>query len=76
MKRILIALCLFAATPAFAQQQQTSPTETALQINGVIGQWAQALVQQSKAIEQMQADLIKARARIKELEPKPETPKE
>lgn len=67
MKRLIFALGLgLFAVPSFAQQQQpASPTETALQINAVIGQWAQTIVQQAKMIEQLQA-------RIKELEPKPE----
>jgi TolA-binding protein len=65
MKRTIIAIVLsLLATSAFAQQQQPSPPETALQINAVIGQWAQAIVQQAKLIEQLQA-------RIKELETKP-----
>lgn len=67
MNRLVFALGLgLLAAPSFAQQQQpASPPETALQINAVIGQWAQTIVQQAKMIEQLQA-------RIKELEPKPE----
>lgn len=60
MKRLIFFTCLLA-TPAFAQQQQPSPPETALQINGVIGQWAQLLVQQAKLIEQLQAELAQAK---------------
>jgi uncharacterized coiled-coil protein SlyX len=71
LKYLLLAALLFAASPALAQQQQLSPPETALQINGVVGQWAQTLVQQGKVIEQLQAELAKANARIKELEAKP-----
>lgn len=89
MKRTILALCLSLgiAAPAFAQQQQQpSLPETALQISAVIGQWAQAIAQQGKLIEQMQArikelepkeaELAKAQVRIKELETKAEKPKE
>lgn len=66
MKKIVLVTFLLIATPAFAQQP--SPPETALQINGVIGQWAQTLVQQAKLIEQLQAELAQAK------QPKPDQP--
>ena len=69
MLKYLTALCLFA-TPCFAQQQQTSPSETALQINSVIGTWAQTLTQQGKLIDDLQKQLIAAQAKIKDLEAK------
>lgn len=74
MKRVILLAMLLAASPALAQQQ-LSPPETALQINGVIGQWAQTLVQQGKAIEELQKQNAAKDARIKELEPKPEEKK-
>lgn len=56
LKYLIIAL--FAITPAYAQQQQSIPTvaETAIQINGIIGTWAQTLMQQAKQIEQLQKE--------------------
>jgi hypothetical protein len=55
------AVALLLPSTAFAQQQQ-SPSEIALQMNGVIAIWAQTLTQQIKQIEQLQkenADLKK-----------------
>lgn len=78
MKFLVVAL-LFVAGPAFAQQ---SPASVALQINGVIGTWAQTLEQQGKTIEGLQRQsaedqkrLSEANAKIKELQDKYETPK-
>ena len=62
MKRIILAAILFA-TPALAQQQQVSPPEAALQINGIIGTWAQTLVQQGKMIEDLQRQLAAEKAK-------------
>lgn len=70
MLKYIAAICL-CATPCAAQQQQLSPPETALQINGVIGAWAQTMVNQGKMIEELQKQLTAAQAKIKELEPKP-----
>lgn len=77
MKRILIALCLFA-TPAFAQQ---APDPAFLQraLAAVEQQRNQAL--NSQAVAEARAagltdDLAKANARIKEMETKIEKPKE
>ena len=75
MKRLLIVALLSSVTPAFAQQQP-SPPETALQINGVIGQWAQTLVQQGRMIADQQAQIAAKDAKIKELESKPDAKKE
>lgn len=74
MLKYLLAFILLS-TPVFAQQQQLSPAETALQINNIVATWAQTLTQQGKAIADLQAELAKANARIKELEPKPEEKK-
>lgn len=74
MLKYLFALCLLAS-PCLAQQQQLSPPEAALQINGIIGTWAQSLVQQARMIDDLQKQLAAAQARIKELEPKEEAKK-
>lgn len=66
---------ILLSTSALAQQQALSPAETALQINNIVATWAQTLTQQGKAIADLQAELAKANARIKELEPKPEEKK-
>lgn len=69
MKKFIIAVALLITVPVSAQQQ-LPPPEAALQINAVIGQWAQALVQQNKVIEELKVQLDKAQARVKELEAK------
>jgi hypothetical protein len=69
MKRLILAF-LLCASPAIAQQP--TPSEIALQINGVIGVWAQSLVQQGKMIEDLQKQLTAANVKIQELEKKPE----
>lgn len=74
LKYLVLTLALLA-TSALAQQQAVPPPETALQINGVIGQWAQTLVQQARVIEDLQKQLAAAHARVKELEPKQEPAK-
>lgn len=73
--RFIIALLLLSfGSPAMAQQQP-SHAETALQINNIIGTWAQTLTQQGKTIGDLQEELAKANARIKELETKAEKSK-
>lgn len=69
-----IAVVCMSATACLAQQQ-TTPAETALQINTVIGQWAQTLTQQGRAIDDLQKQIAAKDARIKELEKKPDAPK-
>lgn len=72
MLKYILAACLLA-TPCLAQQQpQLSPPETALQINSIVGLWAQTLVNQGKLIDDLQKQLATAQARIKELEQKPD----
>lgn len=63
MLKRLALLSLFLATPAAAQQQQLSPPETALQINGILGTWAQTLVQQGRVIEELQKQLAAEKAK-------------
>lgn len=75
MLKYLLALCLILISPAFAQQQQATPAETALQINAVVGAWAQTLTQQGKVIEDLQKKLDAANERIKQLEAKPDEEK-
>lgn len=63
MKKVLIAvgLALVLLGPAVAQQpQQQSPSAVAIQINTVIGQWAQAL-------EALQKDNAELQKRITDL---------
>lgn len=78
VKRILSALFLFSAMPAFAQQ---APDPAFLQraLGAVEQQRNQAL--NSQAVAEARAaglsdDLAKAQARIKEMETKSEKPKE
>lgn len=70
MRLTLALIPLALATPAFAQQQQQqmSPPEAALQINGIIGTWAQTIVQQGKMIEDLRKQIAADDAKIKELE--------
>lgn len=68
--RVLFLLLLLTTSAIAQQQQQLSPTESALQINSIIGTWAQTLVQQGRVIDDMQKQLTAAQARIKELESK------
>ena len=72
--RIIAVALVMLVSPALAQQQP--PPEVALQINNVVGQWAQMLVQQGRTIAELQAQLAVAQARIKELEAKTEPKKE
>ncbi len=73
--RILLILVIVAlsATSATAQQQTPSPAEQAL--GQKVMQEVQAAVSCSANLISVQADLAKANARIKELEPKPEVEK-
>lgn len=65
--KYLLPLCLLV-TPCSAQQQQISPAETALQINGVVSQWATTLIQQGRVIDDLQKQIAAKDAKIKELE--------
>lgn len=70
LKKSLIALCLFVSLPALAQQQQIqSPPEIALQINSVIGQWAQTLVQQGKLIDEQNKHIKDLEAQLAATKP-------
>lgn len=69
MRKLAFALALIAS-PAFAQQQQTTAPEVALQINSVIGGWAQTIVQQNRQIEMLTKQLVDAQAKIEELKVK------
>jgi hypothetical protein len=75
MKYLLIIVAVALASPALAQQQQQTPPELALQINGVIGTWAQTIVQQGNMIADLQKQLAASQARVKELEAKAPEPK-
>lgn len=54
--RLLLVVLLLSATAASAQQQQT-PSDLALQINGVIGEWARQLQTQQQRINELQGQL-------------------
>ena len=60
---IALAALLALALPASAQQQQITPTQLAHQIDDAVYGLA-------SQVEQLQAELAKAQARIKELEGK------
>lgn len=61
MKKILV-LGLLISVPAWAQQPvQQTPSQVALQITGILGQWAQAL----EALQKENADLRKERDELK-----------
>ena len=51
----ILSAVLFAASPAFAQQP--SPSQMAIQINVIVGQWSQALELQQQQIKDLQARL-------------------
>lgn len=71
LKYLVVAFVLLVA-PASAQQQPQTPPEIALQMNGIIGTWAQTLVQQASMIADLQRKLTAAEARIQDMERKPE----
>lgn len=53
MKRFMLLAALVFAVPVSAQQVQQTPSQVALQLSGIIGQWAQAL----EALQKQNADL-------------------
>ena len=71
MLKYMLPLCLFAS-PCLAQQQQ-SPGEQAL--GAKLMQELQSGLNCNAQLISVQAELAKANARIKELEPKPEEKK-
>lgn len=71
MRIFIIAIALLASTSAFAQQQ--TPSEQALGTK--LLQEIQGGLNCSASLISVQAELAKATARIKELEPKPEPPR-
>jgi hypothetical protein len=78
MKRTLIALCLFAAAPAFAQQGPPEPAFLQVSIGALQTQRNQAMDAAAIAEARLAVasdDLARAKTRIKELEPKPDEPK-
>lgn len=70
MKKILILAAGLLATPALAQQQQTSGEQA---LAAKLMQELQGGLNCSASLISVQADLAKAQARLKELEPKSET---
>jgi hypothetical protein len=68
---ILIALVVPISTRAQqAPPQQQMPSQLALQLTSIIGQWAQTLEAQQHQMVELQSQLIKSQARVKELEEK------
>lgn len=61
MIKILSVLLSLLATPMQAQQQpaQLTPSQTAIQINGVVGQWAQTIETQQRLISELQQEVAK-----------------
>lgn len=57
MKILNIGILLALTVAASAQQPQQTPAQVALTINGVIGQWAQALEAQQKQIADLQKQI-------------------
>lgn len=60
MRAFAILLCL-VSFPALAQQQPT-PSQTAIQIDNVVNQWAQQIEAQQKQIMELQKQLEEAKA--------------
>lgn len=56
-----IAVFLFAMT-ASAVAQQPSPSQTAIQIDNVINQWAQTIEAQQRTIDDLRKQLEEAKA--------------
>jgi hypothetical protein len=81
MKRLLAAALIAGLTVNFAgaqapqQPTQQTPTQIALQLNGIIGSWAQAieaLQAQNASLQQQLAAVTKERDELKaKHEPKP-----
>ena len=64
MKFALVAFMLALPSAAFAQQQQISPSQAALQIGNIVSQLAQGAEQSIV----LQGQLAQAQAKIKQLE--------
>jgi hypothetical protein len=60
--KFLIGVALLFSSPALAQEQRT-PSQTALAINGVIAQWALTVEAQAKQIVDLQKQLDEAKAK-------------
>ena len=66
LKITIIVTCVLLATPSLAQQQ--TPSQMALQLNGVISNWALTLESQSKQIETLTKETADLKARLAEKE--------
>lgn len=60
--KYLIGLAVILSSPALAQEQRT-PAQTALAINGVIAQWALTVENQAKQIADLQKQLDEAKTK-------------
>jgi len=63
MMRIFAILLCLVSFSALAQQQPT-PSQTAIQIDNVVNQWAQQIEAQQKQIADLQKQLEEAKAKI------------
>ena len=79
-RSFMIVAALVVPAGAFAQQQPTTPSQIALQIDAVVNQWAQALesaqqtmrADQAKIADlQKQVDALKTKSEPKEPDSKP-----
>lgn len=59
---IVLALIALLATPASAQI--VTPSQTAIQIDTVINQWAQVIEAQQKQIEELKKDNTELKAKL------------
>ena len=65
--KFLAAIAVLAMTaPAVAQQQQVTPSQMALQIQGIIGQWAQQIEADQRTIADLQKQIAELKAKTPE----------
>lgn len=62
MIRLSLLLLSLSTSIAVAQPGQLSPSQAAIQINTVIGQWAQTIEAQQKSIMDLQQEVTKLKA--------------
>jgi len=62
MKLQVIAVLLLSFATSLAFAQQPTPSQTAIQIDNVINQWAQMIEGQAKQIADLQRQLEEAKA--------------
>ncbi len=67
MKSLTLILSLLAF-PAFAQSQQQSPSQIAIQITTIVGQWAQTIETQQRMITEGQQEIARLKAELEKKE--------